>query len=325
MDARCVISPDLFSPAALAPETLAANTALVRGLAAVGWRFPPDSLQALRNMTIGDEYRSSNATTSTVSTPNGAVDVRVIRSDAPTGVYVFCHPGGWTSGSADGDDADLERIVTATGMTALSIEYRLAPEHPYPAGLDDCEHVTRWVLEQATEEFGSDRIVLAGSSSGANLALCTLLRLRDGADWDKIVGASLLYGNYDLTMTPSQRTADPAAFFISTPSLAWFYDQYVPDRDRRGAPDVSPLYADLSGLPPTLLTVGTNDSLVDDTLFLACRMFAAGTPCELQVVPGGEHAFDTLDLPSSRDAIARIDAFLAARVRARPGRSSAVG
>jgi acetyl esterase/lipase len=310
------ISANPFSPEAIAPETLGANAALVGALGSVGWTFPPQSLEALRNLPGPEPHYSTKAETVTVPTPNGSVDLRVIRSDNPTGIYLFCHPGGWTIGRADGNDTELERVIKATGMTAVSISYRLAPEHPYPAGLDDCENATRWVLDHSKEEFGSDRIVLGGSSAGANLALCTLLRVRGSANWHKVIGASLLYGNYDLTFTPSTRNAPPDKFLISTASLEWFYDQYVPDKSRRGDPDISPLYADLSGLPPVLLTAGTNDSLVDDTVFVALRMLASGTPCELQLVPGGEHAFDMLPIPSSQEAIERIDAFLADRVGA---------
>jgi acetyl esterase/lipase len=311
-----VISAATFDSDAVAPETLAFNEALVAGLGAVGWTFPPTSVEALRSMPVAEEYCSPRADTISVPTPAGVTPVRVIPSPNPTGVYLFCHPGGWTIGTAEGHDAALEQIVTETGMSALSIDYRLAPEHPYPAGLDDCEHVARWVLTHAADELGAERVVLGGASAGANLALCTLLRLKGVPDWEQVVGANLLYGNYDLTMTPSQRVAPPEQFLISTASLQWFYDQYVPDAAKRGHPDVSPLYADLRGLPPILLTVGSNDSLLDDTVFLACRMLAAQTPCELQIVPGGEHAFDLADVPSSQQAVARIHAFLAARAAA---------
>jgi acetyl esterase/lipase len=316
MHARTTISAASFDPAAVAPETLAANEALIAGLAGVGWTFPPASVEALRTMPAAEPYFAQRAETISVPAADGDIALRVVRSPTPTGVYLFYHPGGWTIGAADGHDADLERIVAATGMTAVSVDYRLAPEHPYPAGLDDCEQAARWVLANAQERFGASRVVIAGASAGANLALCTLLRLRETAGWEQVAGASLLYGNYDLTMTPSQRTAAPDRFLISTASLEWFYDQYVPDRTLRDDPDVSPLYADLGRLCPTLVTVGTHDSLVDDSVFLACRMLAQGSPCELQLVPGGEHAFDLLPIASSREALARVDAFLAGLVGA---------
>jgi acetyl esterase len=194
-------------------------------------------------------------------------------------------------------------------MAAVSIGYRLAPEHPYPAGPDDCERAARWLLDHAEEHFGTSRLLIGGESAGANLALVTLLRIerdRPGA----FAAASLLYGNFDLTMTPSQRHAETGVL-ITRGSLAWFYDQYVPDHALRADPDVSPLYADLRGLPPVLLSVGGGDSLLDDTVFLAARLLASGVECELQVVPGGEHSFDMAPVPASQTAVAAIDAFLA--------------
>jgi len=312
MASPAAISADMFGSDAIDPQTTAANAALVEDLKAAGWTFPPASVEALRDIfRRTPRYRSPRAETIRVPTPYGDAPARVLRSSDPTGVYMFCHPGGFVFGSADEHDAALERIARSTGMTALSVDYRLAPEHPYPAGLDDCEHVARWLLDHGAGQFGSDRLVVGGCSAGANLALCTMLRLREADGFRRIAGACLLYGNYDLTMTPSQRNADPERFLISTASLEWLYGQYVATDISRGDPDVSPLYADLSGLPATLLMVGTNDSLLDDTLFLACRLLRVQNHCALHLIPGGEHVFDVLDTPASREAVARMDAFLA--------------
>ena len=111
-------------------------------------------------------------------------------------------------------------------------------------------------------------------------------------------------------MTPSQRQAE-SGFLITTGSLAWFYDQYVADPAKRDDPDISPLYADLHGLPPVILAVGTADSLIDDTTFLFSRLLAAGVDTDLVVVPGGEHAFDLAPVPDCQEAVAAVDAFLA--------------
>ena len=228
------------------------------------------------------------------------VPLVVVPAPDPSAVFVHCHPGGWTIGSPEESLRDARAIAASTGMTAVSIGYRLAPEHPYPAGLDDCERAARWLIDNAEASLGSARLLIGGESAGANLALCTLLRV-PGA----FVAGSLLYGNYDLTMTPSQRHAE-SGVMITRGSLEWFYDQYVPDVSRRGDADISPLYADLSGLPPLLLSVGSADSLVDDTVFLAARLLASGVECELQVVPGGEHGFDMGPVPSSTEAVAAM-------------------
>jgi acetyl esterase/lipase len=277
---------------------------LVGGLAAVGWSFPPPSAQALRD-SLGAAMPAAEPPAEAYTLDADGVPLLVVPAAAPSAVFVHCHPGGWTIGSPTESLGTLTRIVAATGMTAVSIGYRLAPEHPYPAGLDDCERAARWLLENAESALGSSRLLIGGESAGANLALCTVLRVPG-----VFAAASLLYGNYDLTMTPSQLHAE-SGVMITRGSLDWFYDQYVPDAGRRGDPDISPLYADLTGLPPTLLSVGSADSLLDDTVFLAARLWASGVECDLQVVPGGEHGFDMGPVPSSTAAVAAIDAFLA--------------
>jgi acetyl esterase len=307
----------LAAPDLRDPDAVAFNVALVESMRGVGWTFPPASLEQLRDLIrLGPTERSGRARMLTVpaSADGPAIPLRVLDSPQPTGVYVHCHPGGWTIGEVDTQDPRLEQIVVATGMTAVSIDYRRAPEHPYPAPLDDCERAARWLLEHAEQELGSARLVIGGESAGANLALCTLLRLTRQHPGGGFAAASLLYGNYDLTMTPSQLAAGEDQM-ISRRSLEWFYDQYVPDHAQRRDPDVSPLHADLSGLPPTLLSVGSADSLLDDTTFLACRMLAAGVACQLQIVPGGEHAFDGAPVEVCIEGVARIDAFLADAAR----------
>jgi acetyl esterase/lipase len=303
-----------LDPAAAPSELLEFNKALVGGLAGVGWTFPPASVEALRKGLSGnaEAYASPKASTIQVPGPHGDIPVRVIPADEPKGIYVHCHPGGWTIGSALAEDAQSERIAARTGLTVASIDYRLSPEHPYPVPLDECEAAARWILDHGAEALGARRFAIGGESAGANLALCSLLRInrdRPGA----FAAVVLSYGNYCLTMTPSQRHAS-SGVMITRSSLQWFYDQYVPDRSLRDDPDVSPLFADLRGLPPVLISVGSADSLLDDSVFLACRMFASGVDCELQVIPGGEHSFDIAPLPITEAAVERIDDFLAARV-----------
>jgi acetyl esterase/lipase len=310
MSAR--IDAQTFDPARISQAVLDFNTVLVGGTAGSGWVFPPESAPALRDAlakAAPPPYLASSARTILVPAGTRDIPVRVIPAAEPTAVFVHCHGGGWTIGSAAGQDAALERIVAATGMTVASIDYRLAPEHPYPAGLDDCEQVTRWLIEHAEAELGAGRLLIGGESAGANLALCTALRvIRDQPA--ALSAVALYYGNYDMTMTPSQRRSQ-AGVLITRGSLEWFYDQYVPDAGRRADPDVSPLFADLRGLPPVILAVGTADSLVDDTMFLACRMLSSGVDCELVAVPGGEHAFDMAPVPECQEAVAAVDAFLA--------------
>jgi acetyl esterase len=209
------------------------------------------------------------------------------------GVYLHLHGGGWVTGAADQQDPSLWDLAQGASVAVLSVDYRLAPEHPYPAAPDDCEDVAKWLIRHSLERFGTDHLVIGGESAGAHLAVTTLLRLRDReGDVAPFRAANLLFGVYDLTMTPSQRLWGERYLMLSTPLLAWFYNSFVPNSDfelRRHA-DVSPLYADLSGLPPARFVVGTLDPLLDDSLFLEARWrFASHT--RLEVFEEAVHGF----------------------------------
>jgi acetyl esterase/lipase len=310
------IEPSSFDAGNADPQLAGATQLLLGALPGAGWVFPPSSAAALRTALSSGApapYLSERAETLKIPSPDDdGLTLRVIRpagTAPPAGVYVHCHGGGWTIGSAAAQDVELERISDASGLIVASVEYRLAPEHPYPAPLDDCETALRWVIENGAGELGTGTVLAGGQSAGANLALAAALRVlkdRPGA----LSALALYYGNYDLTGTPSLR-ADAPGVMISMTAMSWFMDQYVPDHAVRARPDVSPLYADLSGLPPTALIVGSADALRDDTLFLAARLASAGVPCELHVVAGAEHGFDHLPLPAVQQATAAMDGFLA--------------
>ena len=155
----------------------------------------------------------------------------------------------------------------AAPALAVSVGYRLARH--YPAGPDDCEAAAVWLVENARREFASDRLAIGGESAGAHLCAVTLVRLRDRHGATPFCGANLVYGIYDLTFTPTVRNWGERILVLSTPVIEWFSNHFVPDVSKRGAPDVSPLYADLRRLPPALFTIGTLDPLLDDSLFFA--------------------------------------------------------
>jgi acetyl esterase/lipase len=307
-----VIDRSAFDPARVAPDTAAVN-ALVLGEVpplpdtGVGVRALVDQMMQAMG---GPSPRSDHART--VGVPASAASLRVFPQAPDAPVVVHVHGGGWTFGSADMSDAVLEALSAEISATVVSVEIRLAPEHPHPAAVDDCEAALRYLTGRA-RPFGSGRVALVGESSGANVALAALLRLRvDGVIPSAVCGASLFYGAYDLTMTPSQQAWGPSRGMVNTTSLEQFYAFYVPDPAGRRDPDVSPLYADLRGLPPVSLVVGTFDPLLDDSTFLAARLAAAGVPTELTILPGACHGFDQLPMPLeiSVQARAQRSAFL---------------
>ena len=224
------------------------------------------------------------------------------------GVYLHLHGGGWVLGSSHAQDPLLWRLANEAHVGVVSVDYRLAPEHPFPAGPDDCEAAALWLVEHAAAEFGADaaaRLVIGGDSAGGHLSALTLLRLRDRHGITApFIGANLVYGAFDLTMTPSQARWGDRNLVLSTPIMAWFYDCFLPDvpAAERRAPEISPLYADLQGLPPALFTVGALDPLLDDSLFMAARWAAAGNDAELLVYPDAVHGFNAFPLAISLQA-----------------------
>jgi acetyl esterase/lipase len=225
------------------------------------------------------------------------VPCRVFRPPAPPrAVYLHFHGGGMILGAPEMNDQGNRELSRSLGVTVVSVDYRLAPEHPFPAGPDDGVAVAAWLLEHAGDELGSPRLLLGGESAGGYMAAAVLLRIRDDLDAaGRVDGANLVFGVYDWGRSPSQRgvRAHTGPDMLTPEGIAFFADCYLPGRtdDERRAPDVSPAFADLRGLAPALLSVGTNDHLLDDTVWLASRWAAAGNDTELVVLPEMPHGF----------------------------------
>jgi acetyl esterase len=248
--------------------------------------------------------------------PQGPVRLRIIPGEGePTGAFLHLHGGGWTLGESDMQDPRLSRMATETGLTVVSVGYRLAPEHPYPAGPDDCEAAALWLLgDEGRTGIGSDGpLAIGGDSAGGHLAAVTLLRLRDRHGITGGYSAAVLqYGAFDLSMSPSQRLWGERNLVLSGPIITWFGDQFLPhhDLEARRDPDISPLFADLSGMPPAIFTVGTQDALLDDTLFMEARWRAAGNRTELRIWPEAPHGFLSLPMTVTEAALSEEHAFL---------------
>lgn len=312
------LDPALFAPAIIDAETAAFNAELEKQLAAMPplYEFPPSVVRQARESgqgPFGALVFVEWATERSIPGSAGEIPLRLFIPERVRGVYLHLHGGGFTIGSAHQQDPLLAAIATRCAVAVVSVEYRLAPEHPYPAGPDDCEAAALWLATQAQAEFGTDRLVIGGESAGANLAAVTLIRMRDRHGFTGFRGANLSFGVFDLSMTPSAARWGERNLILSTPIMEWFNHQYVL-AGRRREPDVSPLYADLAHLPPALFTVGTLDLLLDDSLFMHARWVAAGNRAELAVYPGGAHAFTAFPLTLGRRANERIFEFIAAAV-----------
>ncbi len=303
----------LWDPAldAHVAEVRAFNAKLEREDPSVVWT--PAAIARARDLTRVMGGALANAgipgfETREIPGPRGPVRLRTfVPSGEVRAVYYDVHGGGFFMGAPEMDDRDNAAIARRAKCAVVSVDYRLAPEHPYPAGPDDCEAGALWLLASAQREFGTSRLAIGGGSAGANLAATTLVRLRDRhQSAARFCAANLVYGVYDVSGTPSQRRG----------GVQSFRDLYLPmlrGEDRK-QPDVSPLYADLSGLPPALFTVGTADYLYDDSLFMHARWRAAGNASALAIYPECVHAFNAFPLAMARAANERIRAWLAERI-----------
>ena len=310
------LDPALFHPDAVSAETRALNAAMVRLLSDQPnwWVVGAAATRAARKRGNGPfpaPVFSARATTRTIPGPGGhVIPLRIIVPASPRGVYLHLHGGGWTLGGADMQDPMLERLADATGLAVVSVEYRLAPEEPYPAGPDDCEAAAAWLVQNARAEFGSDALTVGGESAGGHLAAVTVIRMRDRHGYTGFRGANLVYGAFDMSMTPSQRQFGETRLVLRTSDIVQFANAFLRAITERRDPDISPLFAELKGLCPALFSVGTSDALLDDTLFMYGRWLAAGNAAELAIYPGGAHGFTLFPNKLAEQAEARMVAFL---------------
>jgi acetyl esterase/lipase len=239
----------------------------------------------------------------TVPGRSGPVPIRILApKNAPAqGVHLDIHGGGFYMDSAAHNDVRNRALADALDVVVVSVDYRLAPEHPWPAAPDDCETVALWLIENAASLFGTSRLTIGGFSAGATLAMTTLLKLRSNGAVDAFAGAALQFGTYDL----SART--PAGLKIADEYFIEAYAVHVPDRTN---PAISPIFGDLHGLPPTLLVVRSRDVLLEDNLAMAARLSAAGNSVELRIYPESPHGFTGHPTRLAETAVAGIHSWL---------------
>jgi acetyl esterase len=217
-------------------------------------------------------------------TDAGGVPVRIFTPrNANGGAVVYCHGGGWVVGGPDSHGPACQTLAARSGATVILVDYRLAPEHRYPAAIDDCFTVLVW----AASRFA--RLAVAGDSAGGQLAASTALRARE-------VGISL---ELQALIYPATNYPEPDTYggvgvgtTLDGPGMRWYWDQYMVDDARTAEPDCSPLRAeDLSGLPPALILTAENDPLRAEAVVYAERLREAGVPVTLHDYDGLIHGF----------------------------------
>lgn len=231
-----------------------------------------------------------------VAGPAGGIPVRIYRPHAaPAPVHVHFHGGGWVIGDLQTHDADCREICVAANCTVLAVDYRLAPEHPFPAGLEDCYAAACWASTHSVELGAKPGpISIGGDSAGGNLAAAVALMARD-RNGPQIALQLLLYPVTEPSMNSASFRDNAEGYLLSRAMMDWFWDHYCPDVEARKNPLVSPLLAmDLSGLPPALLITAEFDPLRDEGEAYAERMAAAGVVVEMRRFDGHIHGFFSL-------------------------------
>ncbi|MEQ1492018.1 MAG: alpha/beta hydrolase [Terricaulis sp.] len=309
------LDPKVFTDAAIPDETKQLNAgiiALTKDMAN-WWEVGAQKVRDARAAGTGvfpAPVKSDRAKWIEIDGPAGKIPLRIVASEKSRGVYLHIHGGGHVLGAADQQDRLLERIADGANLTAISVEYRLAPENPYPAGPDDCEAAALWVGDNL-RDFGGDKLAIGGESAGAHLSATTILRLRDKHGRVPFKAANLVFGVFDLGMSPSARKFGNAErLVLRTMDIEQFGNAFLPNTtdEQKRSPELSPLFADLHGLCPGFFTIGTRDALLDDSLFMHARWVAAGNAGALDIYPGACHGF--IAFPSeqtTRSIKAQID------------------
>jgi acetyl esterase len=223
--------------------------------------------------------------------PHGDIPARLYRDAAGASgpLLIYLHGGGFAYGSLDGWDMMLRDLVRESGVSVLSVGYRLAPEHRFPVAADEAAFVLS-LVEDGHHALGfvADGIAIGGDSAGANLALGAAL----GGGHPKLKFLLLLYGVYSCDFnSPSWLLLGTGAFGLSRAQMQWVWSHYLRGPEDRADPRVAPLGGVLSALPRILQIVGTHDPLIDDAKALAAALSAVGIPNQLNFYEGMNHGF----------------------------------
>jgi acetyl esterase len=233
--------------------------------------------------------------------------------DEPTGIVVYFHGGGFVGGSRFLMHNVAEGLFRASGAVVVSVEYRLAPEDPFPAGLDDAEAVTRWAVDHADRwEVAPSRVAVSGESAGGNLSAAVTLRLRDHGG-PTLAAQVLLYPAVDARNATHASRRDYEGLVLGGDFYGLVCGSYSGGADITTDPHAFPLLAeDLSDLPPAFVMVGGCDWLRDEGLAYAERLRAAGVPTEELLSQGQPHGFLNLDFPAATEVYAAAGRWLRA-------------
>jgi acetyl esterase/lipase len=240
---------------------------------------PPEQVAEVREVTIDG--------------PGGAIPARTYRPETPRrpGALLWLHGGGWVTGTLDTYDPLSRALANAAGAVVVLLDYRLAPEHPFPAAVRDSLAALRWLPEHAAE-LGADpdRLAVAGDSAGGNLATVLARHARDGGG-PALRYQVLVYPALDPTTSSASFRELEEGYLLSAADMRWYWHQYLGGCADPSHPDIAPAQADLAGLPPATVVTAEYDPLRDEGEAYARRLEDAGVTVTLHRIPGVTHGF----------------------------------
>jgi acetyl esterase len=224
----------------------------------------------------------------TIPGPAGDLSVRIYRpeADGPLPTIAFFHGGGWVIGDLDTHDLTCRTIANESSAVVVSVDYRLAPEHRFPAAVEDALAATTWIADHLDDLGGTRVLGVAGDSAGGNLAAVAAQELRD-----RVSAQLLLYPATDIPGEYASRVDNGEGYFLEARTMAWFLEQYVDATCDLTDPRLSPLHGRLAGLPPAVVVVAELDPLRDEGKAYAEALEAAGVPVTLRQFDSLIHGF----------------------------------
>jgi acetyl esterase/lipase len=307
------IDPTVFDSASISPEAHAFNKKLI-DVMKTGPKWWEVGAAKYRQMRAAGQtplpaatYLDSAQDFSIPSRDTGrSIPCRILKPTTEKevkAVFMHVHGGGWVLQDEKSQDPVLQDLANESGVVCVSIGYRLAPEHPFPAGPNDCYDAAEWLVDHATEKFGVPLGFVGGESAGAHLSMLVTLHLlqHEQAKYSdfKFKGILLHFGCFSMIWTPQvyNFAKGEDILVLDREIMDHYLEVFLPNStdEQKRDPKVSPLYANLEKLrgrlPPALFTCGTEDCLLDDTVFMAAKWRMAGAETQVKIVPGACHGY----------------------------------